>query len=165
MKKQQPDEGIKLKGMFRIHLTEDGKVVGDSGWTRNTITGNGFNQYLCLALAGNTGSKSVSHIALANGTAAISSTFTSSSMTGEFAKRTTVTAASSSTSKTVRFTGSFSSNAASTANFQNSSANTLASVGLWNSSSGGTMFAGNTFSSSTIGTNQSVTFTYDIIFN
>lgn len=160
MKKQNSDAGIKVKGMFRIHLTENGKVVGNSGWQKNTITANGFNQYLVFALASSAGSKYVSHIALA-GTSAIASTFTATSMTGELSKRTTVTAATSSTSKTARFTGSF----ASSASFNTSAGVTIGSVGLWNTSSGGTMFAGNTFTSSTLGTNQSVVFTYDIIFN
>ncbi len=167
MKNKQPNDSLKVKGMFRIQIDESGKMVGDSGWKRNTITNLGFQQYLVLSLGSLSGSKYVSHISIANNTSAIDPTATG--LTTELDKRTTVTASSTvAGSKTVRFTGSFMSSlntATSSAWIATSNATrTIQSVGLFNTLTGGTMFAGNTFSSSTIATNQSLYFTYDIQF-
>jgi len=157
MKKKQTDEGIKVKGMFRLKINEDGKVVGDSGWTNNQITNLGFQQYLVMSLGSISGSKYISHISLATGTIPASN---ATALTGELQKRTTVTASSTvAGSKTLRLTGSF----ASSASYNTANA-TIQSIGLFNTSSGGTLFAGNTFATSGLGTNQSVSFTYDIVF-
>ena len=136
-----------------------GKVVGDSGWTNNQITLVGFNQYLVMSLGSIAGSKQVSHIALATGSIPASN---GTSLSGELNKRATVTAYSTvAGSKTLRFTGSF----ASSASF-NTTNNNISSVGLFNTSATntGALFAGNTFASSALATNQSVSFTYDIVF-
>jgi hypothetical protein len=150
-------DGLKIKGMFRIQLTEDGKVVGDSGWKRNQITNDGFNDYLCKALGAVSGSKQVSHLALGTGGVPAASDTT---LAGEVQKRQSVTAATSSSSKTVRFTGTFSS-----ANSFVTATQNVSNIGLFNSSSTGTLFAGNTFASSAVATNQNVNATYDIIFS
>ena len=46
MAKRAPKDNINVKGFFRIHLKEDGKLVGDSGWRENTVVNLGFSQYL-----------------------------------------------------------------------------------------------------------------------
>jgi len=150
-------DGLKIKGMFRIQLTEDGKLVGDSGWKKNQITNDGFNDYLCKALGAVSGSKQVSHLALGTGGVPAASDTT---LAGEVQKRQAVTAATSSSSKTIRFTGTFS----SANSFVTATAN-VSNIGLFNSSSTGTLFAGNTFASSAVATNQNVNATYDIIFS
>jgi hypothetical protein len=150
-------DGLKIKGMFRIQLTEDGKLVGDSGWKKNQITNDGFNDYLCKALGAVSGSKQVSHLALGTGGVPAAS---DTSLAGEVQKRQAVTAATSSSSKTIRFTGTFSSNNSFVTTTQN-----VSNIGLFNSSSTGTLFAGNTFASSAVATNQNVNATYDIIFS
>jgi len=150
-------DGLKIKGMFRIQLTEDGKLVGDSGWKQNQITNDGFNDYLCKALGAVSGSKQVSHLALGTGGVPAASDTT---LAGEVQKRQAVTAATSSSSKTIRFTGTFS----SANSFVTATAN-VSNIGLFNSSSTGTLFAGNTFASSAVATNQNVNATYDIIFS
>jgi hypothetical protein len=150
-------DGLKIKGMFRIQLTEDGKVVGDSGWKKNQITNDGFNDYLCKALGAVSGSKQVSHLALGTGGVPAASDTT---LAGEVQKRQAVTAATSTSSKTIRFTGTFS----SANSFVTATAN-VSNIGLFNSSSTGTLFAGNTFASSAVATNQNVNSTYDIIFS
>lgn len=151
-------DGIRIKGMFRVQLTEEGKVVGDSGWRENQITNDGFNDFLCKSLGAMTnGSKQITHMGLGTGGAPAAS---DTSLSGEVQKRASVTAASSSTSKTVRFVGTFS----SSNSFVTTSYN-ISNIGLFNASSAGTLFAGNTFASSSIGTNQNVNATYDIIFN
>lgn len=150
------NDQLKIKGMFRVQLTEEGKVVGDSGWKKNQITNDGFNDYLCKALGAVSGSKQVSHLALGTGGVPAASDTT---LAGEVQKRQAVTAATSSSSKTVRFTGTFS----SANSFVTATAN-VSNIGLFNSSSTGTLFAGNTFASSAVATNQNVNATYDIIF-
>lgn len=151
-------EGLKVRGMFRVQITESGKVVGDSGWKHNLITNLGFNQYLVSALGSISGSKYVSHMSLGTGGAPIA---TDTTLAGEQSVREAVTAATSSGSKTVRFTATF----ASADSFVTASKN-ISNIGLFNTSStgAGTLFAGNTYASSACATNQNVNATYDIIF-
>jgi hypothetical protein len=150
-------DGLKIKGMFRLQITEEGKIIGDSGWKQNQITNDGFNDYLCKALGAVSGSKQVSHLALGTGGVPAASATT---LAGEVQARQAITAASSSSSKTIRFTGTFS----SANSFVTATAN-VSNIGLFNSSSTGTLFAGNTFASSAVATNQNVNSTYDIIFS
>jgi len=158
----------KIKGMFRVQLTEDGKIVGDSGWKNNQITNDGFNSYLVNQLGTSlTGSK-ISHVALGTGGAPASNATT---LTGEVSTngsgsvvRAAVTAATSSTSKTLRNTATFS----SANSFITATAN-ISNIGLFGVSgpttASGTLFAGNTYTSSALATNQNVNVTYDIIFS
>lgn len=157
MSKTPAKDNLNIKGMFRVQITEDGKVVGDTGWKKNQVTNLGFNQYLVSALGAIAGSKQVSHLALGSGGAPAAS---DTSLAGEVEKRQAVTAATSSSSKTVRFTGTFDS-----ANSFLTSSRNLSNVGLFNSSSTGTLFAGNTYTSSAVATNNNVNVTYDIIFS
>lgn len=149
-------DGLTVKGFFRVQITENGKVVGDSGWKKNQVTNDGFDQYLAKALGAISGSKQVSHMALGTGGAPAAS---ATSLGGEVSKRAAVTAASSSSSKTVRFTATFD----SAVSFLTGASN-ISNVGLFNSSSSGTLFAGNTYTSSSCATNQNVNATYDITF-
>ena len=151
-------DGIKVKGSYRLHVVaETGEIVGDSGWTENQITNDGFDQFLVKTLGAISGSKQVSHRAIGSGTVPGA---TATSLNGEVVKRAAVTAASSSSSKTVRFTATFDSAASFVTNTQN-----ISNVGLFNSSATGTLFAGNTYASSSVATNQSVYATYDITFS
>ena len=155
---QPTTEGIRIKGFFRLHIVADtGEIVGDSGWRENQITNDGFDQYLAKALGAISGSKQVSHMAIGSGTVPGAAATT---LHGEVVKRASVTAASSSSSKAVRFTATFDSANSFVTNTQN-----ISNVGLFNSSSTGTLFAGNTYASSSVATNQSVYATYDITFS
>ncbi len=145
---EQVAEEIPVKGCFRITITENGKVVGDSGWMENQIVNLGFNQYLVSTLGAIAGSKQVSQMALGTGTQPAAA---GTSLAGEVVKRTAVTAATSSSSKTVRFTATFGSSDSFVTSTQN-----ISNVGLFNTSSGGTIFAGNTYASSSCATNQDV---------
>lgn len=157
----QENQGLKIKGMFRIQITEDedGKVVlkGDSGWQENTVVNLGFNQYLVSSLGGIGGSKQITHMGLGTGTAPGAA---ATSLEGETDKRTTVTAATSSGSKTLRLTATF----GSSDSFVTATRN-ISNVGIFNTSAAGTLFAGNTYASSSVATNQNVNSTYDIIFS
>lgn|SRR3990167_4032216 len=154
--KKNVQDGLKVKGMYRVQITEEGKIVGDSGWKENIVVNLGFNKYLVSALGSIAGSLQVSHLALGSGGAPAA---TDTSIAGEVEKRQAVTAATSSSSKTVRFTGTFDS-----ANSFLTSSRNLSNVALVNSSASGTIFSGNTYTSSTVATNNNVNVTYDIIF-
>jgi len=149
-------DSMKVRGSYRLQLTEDGKVMGDTGWIDNQIVNLGFNTYLVSTLGAIAGSKQVSQMALGSGGAPAAA---DTSLAGEVEKRSATTAATSSTSKTVRFTATFNSSDSFVTNTQN-----LSNVALVNTSSGGTIFAGNTFASSSCATNQNVNATYDITF-
>lgn len=150
-------DGVKVVGMFRLNITEDGKVVGDSGWKKNLITNLGFNQYLVGSL-GNISGKAVTHAAIGTGGAPVAADTT---LAGEQSVRAALTVATSSSSKTLRNTATFS----SAASFVTASKN-ISNIGLFNTvtAATGTLFAGNTYASSTVATNQDVNVTYDIIF-
>lgn len=150
------NDNMKVRGSYRLQLTEDGKVLGDTGWIDNQIVNLGFNQYLVSTLGAIAGSKQISQMALGTGGAPAAA---DTSLAGEVEKRSAITAATSSTSKTVRFTATFNSSDSFVTNTQN-----LSNVALVNTSSGGTIFAGNTFASSSCATNQNVNATYDITF-
>lgn len=160
-------EFSRVKGMFRLQIEEDGKIVGDSGWRENLITNGGYLNIVNQLGTGLTGSK-ISHAALGTGGAPSASDTT---QTGEVSTngsgsvvRAAVTAATSSSSKTLRHTATFS----SANSFITASAN-ISNIGLWNTSgpttASGALMAGNTYTSSALATNQNVNATYDIIFS
>ncbi len=159
-KHKTPKDCLKVRGFFRVQITEKGKVVGDSGWKKNTVTNLGFDQYLCQTLGGMAGSKTVSHIALGTGGAPAASDTT---LAGEIMSSTQRVTVSPSTiaSKTVQFTAAF----LSANSFLTASAN-ISNVGLFNSTAtGATLFAGNTYTSSSCATNQNVNVSYQIRFS
>lgn len=161
----------RIRGMFRLNIVEnqDGEevIVGDSGWHENLITNLGFNNIVNQLGTSLTGSK-ISYAALGTGGAPIS---TDTTQAGEVSTngsgsvvRAALTAATSSSSKTLRNTATFS----SANSFISASAN-ISNVGLWQTSgpttASGTLLQGNTFTSSTVATNQNVNLTYDLIFS
>lgn len=156
-------EGIKVRGFFRVQILDGdnktGKVVGDSGWRENLVVNLGFQDYLCKTLAGSSGSKTISHVALGTGGAPVAA---DTSLAGEIMSSTQRVTVSPSvvSSKTIQFTAAF----ASANSFLTASAN-LSNIGLFNTSTAGTLFSGNTYSSSACATNQSVNATYQIRFS
>jgi len=162
---QSPQETIGVRGFFRLQITEPQngkppKVVGDTGWMKNTVVNEGFDDYLCRLLAAQASSKQVSYVALGTGTApAVTDTTLNGEISGS-TKRQSVTV-SVSNSKTVRFTATFN----STDSFLGGASN-IRNIGLFdNNATNGTLFAGSTFASSTCNTNQNVNITYDIQFS
>ncbi len=151
-------ENQKIKGFFRVQITEDGKgVVGDSGWKENQITNLGIEQYIANWLVGDTGSgKSITHIALGTGSQPASN---GTALEGEVTKRAEVST-SIVDSRTAQFTAQF----ASSASFIGTGGANISNIGLFNTSSGGTIFAGNTYASSACASNQNVNVTYQIRF-
>jgi len=155
----QPLEGVKIRGFYRVQITEQDQLVGDSGWLQNLVVNLGFNQYLVSTLGAIAGSKQISHVSLGTGGAPAAADTT---LAGELAEnvRKAVTAATSSSSKTLRLTATF----ASADSFVTATRN-ISNIGLHNTSSGGTIFAGNTYASSAVATNQNVNVTYDLVFS
>lgn len=160
---------IKIRGMFRLQIQDGptGKIVGDSGWHENQVTNvGGFLNIVNQLGTSLTGSK-ISHAALGTGGAPAASDTTqagevSTNGSGSVV-RAALTAATSSTSKTLRNTATFS----SANSFITASAN-ISNVGLWQTSgpttASGSLVAGNTYTSSACATNQNVNMTYDLIF-
>lgn len=141
-------DGMKVRGFFRVQLTEDGKgVVGDSGWCENQITNLGIRQYLVGWLVSGTG-KSVTHMALGTGGAPASDATTlSGELFHQFADATTNSRAAVSTSVVASGTAQFTAAFASSNSFVTASAN-ISNIGLFETyltSAGnvGTLFAGN----------------------
>lgn len=151
-------DGIRVKGFFRLHIEEDGQLVGDSGWRQNQVTNDGFNNFLAKLLGGISGSSQITHAALGTGGAPAASDTT---LSGEVQKRQAITAATSSSSKAVQFTATFS----SANSFVTATAN-ISNIALAATSTAGaaTIFAGNTYASSSVATNQNVNVTYSITF-
>lgn len=163
-------DGLKIRGFFRVQITEDGKgVVGDSGWKENQITNLGIRDFLVNWLLSGSGGEFVQFMGLGSGSAPASN---ATSLNGEIyhnsnnsASQSRIAVASSLIdSGTAQFVASFAS--------QNSfvtASTTVANLGLFNASltslaHNGTLFAGNTFASSTCATNQSINATYQIRF-
>ena len=151
------NDGIKVKGAYRLQITEDGKIVGDSGWHENAITNLGFNWYLAGLLGKITGSSQIGYAAL--GTGGVPATG-DTTLSGEVASRAAVTAATSSSSKAVQFTATFSSSNSFLAGTSN-----ISNIGLFATNASGTLFAGNTYASSSCATNQDVNVTYTVSFS
>ena len=149
---------MKVKGFFRVQITEDGKgVIGDSGWKENQVTNLGIQDYIVDWLIGDTANgKSITHMALGSGTQPASN---GTSLEGEVEKRQAVTTSIVS-SRTAQFTAQFASANSFVTNTQN-----ISNIGLFNTSAAGTIFAGNTYASSSCATNQNVNCTYQIRFS
>jgi len=90
MRNKLQDIGIRGYGRVRLLNAKTGKIEGDSGWKRNTITETGFEDYLSALLGNIAGSTQALVLALGTQTAAPSSTQTI--MVGEEVRLTTVNA-------------------------------------------------------------------------
>ena len=157
---QDMREGLKLRGFYRVQITDpDGTVAGDSGWHENQITNLGVNDYVCQLLGDMAGSKQITHAALGTGTAPGAAATTLDGELDQTSSRAAVTAATSNTSFKARFTATFAS-----ANSFVSTTMTIKNIGLFHQSNvtAGTLFCGNTYATSTCATNQAVNITYDI---
>lgn len=161
------DKVNSIRGFFQLQIEQDGKIVGDSGVRENLITNVGYLNIVNQLGTSLTGS-AISHAALGTGGAPVA---TDTTQAGEVStngsgsvKRQALTAATSSSSKTLRNTATFS----SANSFITASAN-ISNIGLWQTSgpttASGSLQAGNTYTSSALATNQNVNVTYDIIFS
>ena len=153
---------IKVKGLFRLNvINPNGKVIGDSGWRHNSITDNGFQQFLMYLLAGSAGSIRPGYAALGTGTAASTNSTLVGQLTETGCKVALTTGISGSKIVVYTFTVASGTLAA---------ASTIQNVGLYyytaqsQANANGTMMACTTYATSSLATNQAVNGTYQIIF-
>ena len=149
-------EMMRVKGFMRVQIVDkdSGKIVGDSGWKKNTVVNLGFQDYIVGAVGNLGGSKQVSYMAIGTGAAPAS---TDTSLAGETGVRVT-TSNSAISSKTLQTTAQFAgSSMGGTCTIQN--------VALANVSSGGTILCGTTYATSQWASNQNVNATYQLRFS
>ncbi len=129
MPKRDLDQ-ITIKGFGRVQLVDakTGKIVGDSGWASNTITADGFQDYIVGSIGALSGSSNVTHMQLGTQTDAPSSSQTS--LSGEFGARKAVTV-SFVANGTLRATANWGTNEATQS--------TIGAVGLYGTSTGGSI--------------------------
>lgn len=156
-KRDEVFESIRVRGFCRVQAGVRDKasgrlrIVGDSGWIKNTITNDGRNSYIAATVGAVAGSKVVSHLQLATQSTAVDATQTA--LTGETRVRKALTASTLATG-TLRMTASWSSS-------DNTAAITIGSIGVYNTSSGGTLGSGQTFTTSQWNSNQDLSATYE----
>ena len=151
---------VKIRGFARLQIGErqaDGttKLVGDSGWQKNTICADGFQNYIVGTSGAVAGSKQISHMVLATQSTAVNSA--STSLVGETRVRKAVTP-SFIAAGTLQLTGSWSST-------DNTAAITIGSIALYNHLTTGTMASGATFTTSQWASNQDLSATYQWRFS
>jgi hypothetical protein len=154
---KQRDE-IRVRGFFRGQLKDahSGKVVGDTGWRRNTITNYGLDNACAGASIGASGSCQALSAALATQSTAVNAT--QISLAGVENAVIDLTPSTVATG-TARNTGSF-------AGSDNSDTLTIGSIGLHSNTNSATdMLSGQTFTTSQMATNQNFDFTYEWRFS
>ena len=146
----------RIKGFFNIQIKEkkSGKIVGDSGWCRNTLTNNGLNAIAAIAI-GATGSYAVGFAAIGKGTDSIVAGDTGlTSVQNKYLAVDPSSVATGTARCTVSFDGS-----------DNSATLTIGEIGLFSSAGAGAMLAGNTFTTSQMTTDQTLNATYELRFS
>lgn len=134
---------VRIRGFSRIQLGETlpngkQKIVGDSGWVKNTITNDGLDNYIAARIGSLSQGKNPQNLQLATQTAAMNAT--QESLIGETRVRKILTASTVATG-TLRMTVSWSST-------DNTAAITIGAIGVYNVSSAGTLGSGATFTTS-----------------
>ena len=149
-----------MRGFFRIQATENGKVVGDSGWRENQVLNLGIEQYIVTWVVTGSGGKAVTHMAIGTGGAPASADTTLAGQVTD-GKRAAVSTSIVS-SRTAQFTAAFN----SSDSFLTATAN-ISNVGLVNTSATnlGTFLCGAAFASSAIATNNNLNITYQVRFS
>jgi hypothetical protein len=164
-KKTKNIESLKVKGFFRLQITEDdingkSRIVGDSGWRQNQVTNDGFKLYLADNIGKSSGSKQIAYVGIGTGGAPAA---TDTGLAGEVMTSTQRKAVTYSnvSSKTAQFTATF----ASSDSFVSAAYN-ISNIGLFaTTTEADTIFAGNTYASSSLNTNQNLNITYQIRFS
>lgn len=153
-------EGVGIRGFFRAQVTQDGKVVGDSGWRENQVLNLGIEQYIVTWLVTGSGGKAVTFMAIGTGGAPASDATTIAGQVTD-GKRAAVST-SIVASRTAQFTAAFN----SSDSFLTATAN-ISNVGLVNTSAtnAGTFLCGAAFASSAIATNNNLNITYQVRFS
>jgi hypothetical protein len=153
--------GLSIAGFARVHIREDGSLVGDSGWIKNRFTDYGIDEGLGRVLGSAANSVRVDYAAIgtggapATGDTALSGELQHTTNNRDQTTKTVVTTADA-TAVTVRHYGTFSSSLLT-------ETDAIQNIGLFASSltAGGTVITGTNYTVSTIQTNQDLEYTYE----
>jgi hypothetical protein len=157
------NDGMSIKGFFRMTIEEGGRIVGDTGYFPNQVGNVGIEQYAAYGIGASAGSKQLAYFALGSGGSMATDGTTIPSEVLQASKRASISAKSFSSrtvsngSASLYLYGQF----ASADSFVNNSYN-ISNIGIGNSISGGTLFCVQTYNSSQVSTNQNVNVTYQI---
>ena len=152
---------IKVKGFFRAQIVDKkGKIVGNSGWKKNTTTVDGWRYGIAANPLKISGSYGAAWGILGTGTAAVLSN--ASSVIGTLANDDTAYISLATQALTSAASGA---SARVTFQYDGSlGAGNIAQVCLHSAQTTGGMICGNTFNSSALATTQSCNITYDLQF-
>ena len=162
-----PEVGI--SGFYRVNIVDpDGTVKGDSGWHKNVISNLGLANYIAYSFAPTGGSTGLVPAYMQLGSLASSHASNLVAVTGQYATGSAAsigstahtTRAAQSDGHTVRFYATFVSNSLVT-----SGTSSIAGIGLYNAVSVSSAMCAGTFAGSTLGSNQAVNCSYDIVFS
>ena len=166
-KRKEPGSSLGMSGFYRVNVVDpDGRVKGDSGWKKNLIPFQGLLQYVVYRFATNAASAPVPQYMMLGSLESTLAT-NSTSLYGEYTKSTHYAAIGATSnittnypSMTNRFYATFPSNWLITA----AGASTIGCIGLYCTTGASSIFCGGSFASSTLGSNQAVNCTYDIVW-
>jgi hypothetical protein len=154
---------MKLRGIFRVQITEGDKVVGDSGWIPNVVTNLGLQNGAAGCLCGVASSKQALYLALGTGGAPATDAVT---LAGELASSTRRIAIGSNTAFSSRTTSNGSCTQYLYGTFVSSvlnSSGNISNIGIFaDNTAAATLFAGTTYTSSALATNNNVNVTYQL---
>lgn len=149
---------IRVKGFFRAQIVDKrGRIVGDTGWRKNTITNNGWNSCIAAGPIGAAASYKAAFGCLGTGTDAVASDATAMVGTLNNTSDAYISLATSVvSSKTARVTFQYDGSLGS---------GNVAQEGLFSGQTSGGMVCGNTFASSALATSQSINITHELRFS
>ncbi len=152
-----------FQGFARVHLKENGELIGDSGWVKNVVTDYGLDEGLGSLLIADAGSKLVSHAAIGTGGApATNASVLAGEIEDDAGSRDAVSKATVTTNNgvgvTARYFGTFASSESKLTKTWN-----ISNIGLFALSNitGGTPLSGVAYTSSNMNTNQDLEYTYE----
>ena len=154
---------LTAKGFFHLQIEDGptGKIVGDSGVVPNLVTLLGF-QHMGLLIGTALSGTQFGEVNVGEGGApATNATSLPSEVSGTngAVQRQTATASTEAGSKTLRFLATMASG-----NSFVTATEDISNVGIFNHSSAASCVAGAAYASSSVGTNQAVNITYDLVF-
>lgn len=160
---------VVLTGMFRIKIGEEGpdgktKIVGDSGWVKNTVTNYGFREMIIYGFATQSNSFiQPTHLAIGS----VSATDHSATVASDATQLLTeISASTRRQAITTSVINSHTFQALATWASGSSPDGIVGQIGLFGSSgAGGTLQAGQSFAGSSWGTNQALSATYQLRFS
>jgi len=161
--KKVPGEKIGLAGFYRLNITQDGRIVGDSGWRHNLFVSAGLDNGLAQVLLGGGGSSRVGFAALGTGAApGTAATYLPGELVQTVNARKAVSTATATSSSAAAVTARYYGVFASSVSFILSSAS-IQNIGLYNASGtgGSNLISGASYGTSALATNQDVNFTYE----